>query len=108
MMSKEEIKICDDWGWYYDTEDQGILNRPIIYTRQIYNSIEEETYTDDEYEYYMERKIDTEDIDELTHHNNHNNSKKKSVNDYDNGFLIKVGSRTIITALLFYVVFFAV
>lgn len=107
MISKREFNNLDeDWGWYYDTDEiSNIKNLKNInlykkpHINKYIDTIEEGS--DEEYEYYMERKIDTEEeiiTDEQS-------NKQKLETDYDSGFIIKVGS---ITALIFYVVFFVV
>jgi hypothetical protein len=105
-MSINSQNLCDDWGWYVDIENTNHLTNNItsnfvhtstknfsLYLNKL-NTIEE---FDDEYDYYIKnhKHIDEEVIDERIL-----NEKLKPNN------LFIIGSKTMITVLLTYIIFF--
>jgi hypothetical protein len=110
-MSLTCYNLSEDWGWYVDIEISNpvyqirtdFVKKPSKKLNQHYNkldTIEEE----DEYEYHINnlKKLDdisSKNIDVDIEHNNNNNKEyvKK---------MFSVGSTTMLTALLTYVVFY--
>lgn len=101
-MTSNAYQLCDEWGWFIDIECndncKNISLQPCNYRKKIYHHlnklqiIEEEH---DEYDYYHKNYKDPEE-----------NLNKMYQKYNGNNILINVGSTTLITALLTYVIFF--
>ncbi len=109
-MSSTCYNLSEDWGWYIDIENL----KPVYHIRsdfikiqnkklnQHYNKLE--TIIEDEYDYYLNNQ---KNLDDITITNNpektiDNNNKQY----YLSKNLLNIGSTTMITALLTYVIFF--
>ena len=104
-MNLNNHNFCDGWGWYIDIENNDINNNnnnmKINFNNKSYKKINYhlnrlETIEEDEYDYYK-------DINEI---NIKNDEKKHQHKITGNGLIIKIGSTTLLTALLTYFVFF--
>ena len=109
-MSLTCYNLSEDWGWYVDIEISNpvyqirtdFVKKPSKKLNQHYNkldTIEEE----DEYEYHINNlkklyDISSKNIDVDIEHNNNNKEYVKK--------MFSVGSTTMLTALLTYVVFY--
>jgi hypothetical protein len=107
-MSSTCYNLTEDWGWYVDIENMN----PIYQTRKEfiiiphrkfninYNKLE--PIEEDEYEYYLDKQKNLDDL--LINKNDENIGDNKQNNITDN--LIKFTSTTMITALVTYIVFY--
>lgn len=121
-MNFNTYNLCEDWGWYVDTESNLLINYNLNIVHKSHNNyssykninyfrlcrIEEE----DEYEYYKNNYKDIESL-QLEHNYKENGIKiqKKIEVEFDkseNANLYKIGSTTLITALLTYAIFFLI
>lgn len=118
-MNFNTYNLSEDWGWYVDTESNLLINSNLT---MVYNScnpykninysrlcrIEEE----DEYEYYKNNYKDIESLQlEYNYKTNGIKIQKKIELEFDkseNTNLYKIGSTTLITALLTYAIFFLI
>jgi hypothetical protein len=105
-MSAPYNNLSDDWGWYVDIESMNTNNqiptdlKMSPYTKNKRYIILETIEEDDEYDYYISNHKDDDDITVKTIDKKNNNKNilfKKIFN---------VGSTTMITALLTYVIFY--
>jgi len=108
-MNVETYSICENWGWYIDIENMRPIGSPII--TQNYNKKNKkpsyhlnrlETINEDEYEYdYLKKSKHTEESYFDDKFNNINNNINNNIY-----YLIRIGTTTIITAILTYVLLF--
>ena len=101
--------ICDDWGWYVDTDDILFSNTNVNmvynpYKKMYYNILDK--IEEDEYDYYKNNNRDIENL-ELEYLYKKNKTKNKTKNSRQIN-LYKIGSTTLITALLTYAIFFLI
>jgi hypothetical protein len=111
-MNLKSCQLCDDWGWFIDIETnnygENILLQPCSRPRiKKFNSrvnklpiIEE-----DEYEYYQKNYKDPEEILYKHVDQNYINLKQTTENTKNVNTVFNVGSTTLITAILTYIVF---
>jgi hypothetical protein len=109
-MNLKSYQLCDDWGWFIDIESNYFagnnLLQPCKPVVKKFNSCINKLpiIEEDEYEYYQKNYKDPEEIiykkDELNYDINLNPSKKNI-----NNTIFNVGSTTLITAILTYVIF---
>jgi hypothetical protein len=112
-MNFNNNNISDDWGWYVDIESNNLVQeyfRPSnpTYKFKNFKVIKEEP--DDEYHYYKKNLKDIEEI-YMNKEIEENKSQEKSPDNFKvpNGILLlRVGSRTIITAIIAYFIFFVI
>jgi hypothetical protein len=105
-------QICDDWGWFIDIESdnygKNILLQPCRSPIKKFNSYLHKLpkIEEDEYEYYQknykdpEEKIYKEEITVEKHDINLKDSNKKVGNS-----IFNIGSTTLVTAVLTYIIF---
>lgn len=97
-MNSNDNNLCEDWGWFIDIESNNsniiIPSRKIFVKSNIhFNKLQ--TIEEDEYDYYekyyknLEEQYDTNEIEPTKPSNR----------------ILNVGSTTLITALLTYVIF---
>lgn len=112
-MKLNQCNICEDWGWYVDIENNNhilptnldfISHKPYKKINYHYNRLE--TIEEDEYDYYKKNYKDNEEI-ELDNCFKKQSSEDKKSKDGEI-FLYKIGSTTLITALLTYAIFFLI
>jgi hypothetical protein len=101
MNSNSNNNICDDWGWYFDTEQNSYINstantghKKIIYKL---------SFIEDEYTYHKNNYRDIENLELDSAY-----KKIEKTNNTGNIFLLRIGSTTLITALLTYAIFFLI
>ena len=90
------MSICEDWGWYIDTENIRVTNQ---YNYNIISKNKNKNVG-----YYLNRiqTIKEFDIEDLSFYNKEINEKNINIKNS----IYKVGSTTIITALLTYFILF--
>lgn len=97
-MNSNTYQMSDDWGWFVDIEcndfSKNILVKPINAQKKIKHRFNLSTIEEDEYEYYHRNYKDPEE--------NYDTNVKTG----ESNIFINVGSTTLITALLTYVIFF--
>lgn len=118
---------CDDWGWYVDTENNSLINSNKVQHYNIYNlyknininrihTIKEDI---DTYDYFKNNCIDIENLElelnyiktekENKEENKENNKENKENKEENNRLMLyKIGSTTLITALITYTLFFII
>lgn len=108
-MSSTCYNLSEDWGWYVDIES----SNPVYQIRtdfvkirnkkfnQYYNKLE--TIIEDEYDFYIQNQKNLDD--EVIIKDNKNIIDNKT-QIYSSKNLLNIGSTTMITALLTYVIFF--
>ena len=109
-MSLTCYNLSEDWGWYVDIESSNpvyqirtdFVNKPSKKLNQHYNKLDT-IKEEDEYDYYINNQnklddISSKNIDVDIEHNNNNKEYVKK--------MFSVGSTTMLTALLTYVVFY--
>lgn len=106
--------LCDDWGWYIDTDntllinsnnfDLNIPNRPYKMMNYHYNRL----YTIDENDDYLKKKY--KDIENLEIDSSYKKIDKKQEKNSNSGkkLFYRIGSTTLITALLTCVIYFLI
>ncbi len=107
-MSSTCYNLSEDWGWYVDVENmnpnyQTKKEFVIIPHRKFnihYNKLE--PIEEEEYEYYLEKQKNLDDL--LINKNDENIDDNKQNIVADN--LIKFTSTTMITALMTYIIFY--
>jgi hypothetical protein len=106
-MSASYNSLSDDWGWYVDIESINTNNQitadlKLLTYKQYRHHINLETIEEeeDEYDYYMSNHKDDDDIvvKNVDIKNNSKNILFKKI--------FNVGSTTMITALLTYIIFY--
>lgn len=101
-MNSNKQNLCDDWGWYIDTDENLSINTNVsmVYTpykKMRYNVLDK--VEEDEYDYYNNNNRDIENLElEYIYKNTYENSTKLNI--------YKIGSTTLITALITYTIFF--
>ena len=98
-MNSKAYQMSDDWGWFVDIEcndfGNNILLQPCKSSKKIkYNFNKLHIIEEDEYEYYHRNYKDPEE-----------NYTLNSKNGVNNNTFVNVGSTTLITALLTYIIF---
>ena len=113
-MNLNTYNISEDWGWYVDTESNlfinshnfdVIVNKPYKKINYHYINLDKIEEQKDEYEYY---KKNYRDIEQLELDSIYIKSQVKNEKKYEEMSLYKIGSTTLISALLTYVVFFLI
>lgn len=89
--------ISEDWGWYVDTENNLFINSHKPYKKE----------EKDEYDYYKYNYIDIEE-QELNSMYKEREVNQKCEKETGQSFLYKIGSTTLITAILTYTIFFLI
>ena len=127
-MNLNTYNLCEDWGWYVDTENNLLINSNLnmVYnSSKAYNPYKNINYSrlckieEDEYDYYKNNYKDIENLElELEYNNIKNETKpqekigekiERIENEKgENIYLYKIGSTTLITALLTYAIFFLI
>ena len=111
-MSLTNNNLTDDWGWYIDIDIESMKPIQSIKTNfaiipyktfnQYSNKLETIPEQDDEYDYYVNNQKNLDDM-MITNIN-------KNITDDKNSYLFKnlfnIGSTTMITAVLTYIIFF--
>ena len=100
-MTLNQDTFSDEWGWFIDIDYESKTQIGISNRKNLRVSILETIEEDNEYDYYKKTLRDL-DIEELQNENIEPNIQKQK--NYN--FIYKVGSTTIITALLTYVAYF--
>ena len=100
-MTLNQDTFSDEWGWFIDIDYEPKTKIGISNRKNLRVSILETIEEDNEYDYYKKTLRDL-DIEELQNENIEPNIQKQK--NYN--FIYKVGSTTIITALLTYVAYF--
>jgi len=100
-MTSNAYQLCDEWGWFIDIEHndncKNISLQPCNYRKKIYHHLNKlQIIEEDEYEYYQKNYKDSSE----------ENFKEPYKKSGGNITLVKLGSTTLITALLTYVIFF--
>jgi hypothetical protein len=121
-MNLNEHIICDDWGWYVDTESNLSINSNIFHANKYYtNKYQNNKYYKkindckliklctinevvEEYDYYKKNYLE---IAKIQLECSSPKTEKKEKNDYHIS-LYKIGSTTLITGLLTYAIFFLI
>jgi hypothetical protein len=110
-MNLKSYQLCDDWGWFIDIETnnfgENVLLQPCSRPRiKKFNSRVNNlpTIEEDEYEYYQKNYKDPEEILYKDVQQNYATSLKNSKENVNNT-VFNVGSTTLITAILTYVIF---
>jgi tRNA G18 (ribose-2'-O)-methylase SpoU len=108
-MSSTYYNLSEDWGWYVDIESSNTVYQ--IKTdfvknqnkkfNQHYNKLD--TIIEDEYDYYLSNQ---KNLDDITMTSNPEKIIDNNKEYYLSKNLLNVGSTTIITAILTYVIFF--
>lgn len=111
-MNLKTYQLCDDWGWFIDVENnncsENILLQPCRSPVKKFNSHLHRlpTIEEDEYDYYQKMYRDPEDkIYKEVEENYDINLKSSNKNRENKNILFNVGSTTLITAVLTYVIF---
>ena len=107
-MSLTYNNLSDDWGWYIDIDIEIVKPIKYIKTNLEVNSYKKfnqysnrlDTIQEDEYDYYMNNQKNLDDT-MVTYIN-----KKTEDKSYLSKNLFNIGSTTMITALLTYIIFF--
>lgn len=118
-MNLTTYNICEDWGWYVDIESNLLINsniNTIVYkSNKVYNPYKKNysklyKIEEDEYEYYKNNYKDLENLElEYNYKKNEIQKIEKDNPEKDKNFnLYKIGSTTLITSLLAYVIFFII
>ena len=114
-MNLNTYNIYEDWGWYVDTENNIFINSKIDIiinkpNKKMESNVKLEKIDEekDHYDYYKNnyRDIETLELDSSYKKLEVENEKKNK--NSGKLFLYKIGSTTLITALLTYVVFFLI
>ncbi len=113
-MTSNNYHMDEDWGLFVDIESTDSYSKPVNQVILIKTVIETTYYEDDEYDYYTSNQKDVESENLDNHTNNKNKNNKNDKNDMiilsTNYFLkksaFKIGSTTLLTALITYIVFF--
>jgi hypothetical protein len=110
-MILKSCQLCDEWGWFIDIETdnygENILLQPCSRPRiKKFNSCVNNlpTIEEDEFEYYQKNYKDPEEIIYKEVQQNYDINLKKSKQKLNNT-IFNVGSTTLITAVLTYIVF---
>lgn len=90
------MSICEDWGWYIDTENIRVTNQ------YNYKIISKNKNNDIDYYLYRIQTIKEFDIEDLSFYNKKINKKNITIENS----IFKVVSTTIITTLLTYFILF--
>lgn len=107
MNSNTNNNICDDWGWYFDTEQNSYIkstantdHKKIIYKLSL---------IEDEYTYHKNNYRDIENLElDSAYEKTEKTEKTVKTSNTGNIFLLRIGSTTLITALLTYAIFFLI
>jgi hypothetical protein len=102
-MSLTCYNLSDDWGWYIDIES----SNPVYQTRKdhvkisnkYYNKLE--TIEEDEYDYYINIQ---KNLDDISSNNIDINIEQKNLEYVKQ--ILNVGSTTMLTAMLTYIIFY--
>jgi hypothetical protein len=103
--------ICDDWGWYIDTDSNLFINSNKIQTNNYYTKINNYKLNKlypinevvDEYDYYKKNYLEIAELQLECSRPIEN----KEINCYQLS-LYKIGSTTLITGILTYAIFFLI
>ncbi len=125
-MNLNEPSICDDWGWYVDTESNLSINSNIFHANKYYtNKYQNNKYQNNKYyqkinDYKLNKHHINEVVDEYDYYKKNYleiakiqlecsspKTEKKEKNAYHIS-LYKIGSTTLITGLLTYAIFFLI
>lgn len=109
-MNLKSIQLCDDWGWFIDIESNYFSQNiplqtckpPIKKFNSYLNKLPK--IEEDEYEYYHKNYRDPEEIIYKEVEVDYNISLKSS-NKNEVNTIFNVGSTTLITAILTYLIF---
>ncbi len=112
-MSLTYNNLSDDWGWYIDIESmkpiqsmraEFIVNMPHKKVNRHYTILEtiQEQEQEDEYHYYVDNQKKMDDMMITNINKNINDDKNNSLSKK----LFNIGSTTMITAVLTYIIFF--
>lgn len=101
-MNLNTNNLCEDWGWFIDieTNDSNILLEPCKSIKKInikFNKLQ--TIEEDEYDYYEKYYNNPEEKYDKIENENKKSTEPTNV-------IVNVGSTTLLTALLTYVIFF--
>jgi hypothetical protein len=117
-MNLNTHNLCDDWGWYVDTENDDLLiNSNKIQPNTSYkkfnnykfkyykfNKLHPASEYNDEYDYYKNNYRDIEQL-QLEYSSVKIENIEKKTSDLS---LYNIGSTTLITSLLAYTIFFLI
>ena len=105
-MTLNESNLSDYWGWYVDFEIENNIQLQQSNIKKIKYNILDIIHEEDEYEYFKKNckdlDFDIETLIEYSKENKQPNIQEKK----ENSLIYKVGSTTLITALLTYIVYF--
>ena len=94
--------LCDDWGWYIDTDENLFINNNVNISYKKIKCYTLEKIEEDEYDYYEKNNRDIEDLELDSVYEKIEKRDIVKINIY------KIGSTTLITALLTYAIFFLI
>lgn len=97
MIDSNTHDICEDWGWYVDTDNNSFIKQTAIKSIKYYilNKIQEEQHSDED--------ISNNFYDIENQSGNFNNTE----NDIETTFY-NISSTTIMTSIIVYVIFFLI
>ena len=110
-MNLKSSQLCDDWGWFIDVESNyfagNISLQPCRSPIKKFNSYLNKLpkIEEDEYEYYQKNYKDPEEIIYKEEVEPNYDINLKSSNKNEVNTIFNVGSTTLITAVLTYVIF---
>jgi hypothetical protein len=110
-MKLKSSQLCDDWGWFIDVESNyfagNISLQPCRSPIKKFNSYLNKLpkIEEDEYEYYQKNYKDPEEIIYKEEVELNYDISLKSLNKNEVNTIFNVGSTTLITAVLTYVIF---
>ena len=101
-MNLNKQQLCDDWGWYVDTDENLFINNGVSMSHKKIKYYTLEKLEEDEYDYYEKNNRDIEDLELDSVYEKIEKRDIVKINIY------KIGSTTLITALLTYAIFFLI
>lgn len=122
-MNLNTYNICDDWGWFVDTDNNLLINSTIIelnvpnrkYKMMNYHYNRLYPIEEDEYDYVKNNYKDIENLEMNSSYKKIERKHEKIVEKIQEKnssivktYLYRIGSTTIITALLTYAIFFLI
>lgn len=116
-MNSNTNNLCEDWGWFIDIEsnNSNILIQPCkIFIKSNIHFNKLQTIQEDEYDYYEKyyKNLEEQYDRNMEEQYNTNLEKKYDTNENENkttkpsNTIFNVGSTTLLTALLTYVILF--
>jgi hypothetical protein len=105
-MTSNNYHMDEDWGLFVDIESTDSYYKPVNQVTLIKTVVKTSYYEDDEYDYYTsnQKDMESEHLDIPT--NNKNDMIILSTNYFLKKSMFKIGSTTLLTALITYIVFF--